>query len=166
MHVPTKKATLFRYFYCLVLRSRLKTKSTVSEVGRGQRSQVLEVQGHVYNMYPMSVGHAVRTNKQPAAAHDSSLVRRDKQTNGQLNTVGQKKCIVGTHWFLFLTERVQREYFIFNTHWKWVLDKATHITKIFQFSFQDVLLFIHICTTGICGGILSYFTSKHNVVNP
>lgn len=78
-------------------------KSTVSEVGRGQRSQVLEVQGHVYNMYPMSVGHAVRTNKQP---------------NGQLNTVYTEVsvCIVGTHWYLFLTERAQREYFIFNTH--------------------------------------------------
>lgn len=91
----------------------------------------------------------------------------EQTTNGQLNTVYTEVsvCIVGTHWYLFLTERVQREYFIFNTHWKWVLDKATHITEIFQFSFPDVLLFIHIYTTGMCGGILSYFTSKHNVVN-
>lgn len=53
--------------------------------------------GHVFDMYPVSARHTVRTNKQAAAPYDSSVVRRDKQTNAQLNTVEQRKYIVGTH---------------------------------------------------------------------
>lgn len=74
-------------------------ENKVDSFRRGEGTEVTGTgsPGHVYNMYPVSARHAVRTNKQLAAAYDPSVVRRNKQTNAQSNTVEQRKCIVRTH---------------------------------------------------------------------